>query len=193
MPIYSSQKGQHGILQDLWFAALMLPATLSARVETVTEELSSKFQTGVSTAPPHITLIPPFRMGDRDLATLEAALDTFSNACTPVQMDVSGFGCFQPRVLYVDVVRGEIIDAKERLDAVVQERCPFVPRDRRGFNPHVSVASKRVTPDSFAEAWAYLKDRDFEGSWVGNEITLLKFDDRSHAWSAYRTFKLVGV
>eukprot|EP00892_Ulva_mutabilis_P009486 jgi/Ulvmu1/690/UM010_0062.1 len=176
--------------KDLWFAALMLPNELSVRVGTIIQDVSSKFDTGVSTAPPHITLIPPFRMEQANLPALETTLTAFAGGCAPVQIDLRGFGCFEPRVLYIDVVRGEVMGVKERLDAAVQGQCAFVPMERRSFTPHVSIASKRVTPESFEEAWAYLHDQDFEATWLGSEISLLKFNGRTKAWVSHAIFPM---
>lgn len=172
--------------------ALMLPTELTTRVNDVVQELSSRFNTRVSTAAPHITLIPPFHATKFQLECLKADLKEFSANQEPFQVQLKGFSAFPKRVLYVDVATtGALVPMKSSLDSALHRSRSFLPPPRGRFVPHVSVASKKVKQSAFDSAWEELCDKDFEGSWCAAELTLLLFEDNKQ-WVEMERFPLEG-
>lgn len=167
--------------------ALVLPPGASGRVQAVIDDVSSRFGTGVSTAPPHITLVPPFRMSNNDLPALETALAAFAGGRAATAARLTGFSCFEPRVAYVDVDHEDVADVWAGLNAALVQECPFVQLEGRPFKPHVTVASKRVTPEKFAGVWGYLRGRPFADAWLVEEVTLLRFDGAARRWQTHST------
>jgi 2'-5' RNA ligase len=179
-------------LQEQAFVALMLPAELTARVNKVVQDLSDRYNTRVSTAGPHITLIPPFNVSESQLEHFKTDLKEFSASHAPVQVHLQGFSAFPKRVLFVDVYSpDELYSLKESLDNALPSSRHFLPVPRLKFNPHVSVASKGVKERSFDAAWAELQSKPFEGSWTATELTLLLFKDQKR-WVEAEKFSFGG-
>lgn len=178
------------MLQEQWFVALMLPAELTERVNCVSKDLSERYNTQVSTAAPHITLIPPFHATKAQLTHLKTDLREFSAAQAPVQVTLQGFQAFPKRVLYVNVTSpGEIGPLKSSLDDALPRSRHFLPASRGGFVPHVSVASKKVQKNAFDAAWGELQNKEFEGAWLATELTLLLFEN-NRQWAESDRFPL---
>jgi 2'-5' RNA ligase len=174
-----------------FFVALMLPAEIAAKVTEVIQFLSEHYNTRVSTAAPHITLIPPFHATASQLEHLKIDLREFSAFHVPIQVHLQGFGAFPKRVLYVDLSSpGEIVSFKGSLDESLPRSRHFLPVPCLEFVPHVSVASKRVQRRGvFDAAWAEIQSKTFEGSWTAMELTLLCFDNNNR-WVEVEKFSL---
>lgn len=172
--------------------ALMLPAELAARVNLVAKDLSERYSTRVSTASPHITLIPPFDATKSQLGQLKADLKKISKTQAPFEVNLKGFNAFPKRVLYVDVAnRGEVGLLKGALDVALARSCSFIPASRGKFVPHVSIASKKVQKTIFDEAWGELQNKEFEACWRATQLTILLFEDGKQ-WVEAERFSLQG-
>jgi 2'-5' RNA ligase len=182
-----------GRVQGRWFIALMVPKSLSEGIQNIIKDLTDRYKTRVSTAGPHITLVPPFEATGAELAGVCSSLRSWAEMQVPTRVELDGFGAFGKRVLFVDVEHAPgLMGLQNSLETQVRQENDFLPAPRKPFIPHVSVASKRVRKDTFEIMWIdELKDKEFTGSWLATNVTLLKFKDGVQ-WVEDQHFELAG-
>lgn len=174
-----------------FFIALLPPAAIQDYAHQVIRELNDRYRTNTAKAPPHVTLQPPFLWQIRSLSQLEACLQGFATAQPTIPVSLSGFGAFSPRVLYINVLKTpQLLALQSALMAELEAQLGIVDpvSNRRPFSPHLTVASRNVTRQTFKQAWAELQSRSVEFEFVGDRLTLLIHDGRQ--WQIQREFSL---
>jgi 2'-5' RNA ligase len=88
---------------------------------------------------PHVTLLSPIRVPDRQLGEIERHLAEVAAAGTPFQIHLRGSGTFRPlsQVVFVALARG--ISRCETLQEAVRSG-PLARTLRFAYHPHVTVA-----------------------------------------------------
>lgn len=176
-----------------FFVAFMAPPEVDAYAMDVIRELGDRFRTRTAKAPPHITLQPPFERSPDELPALEASLQSFAQRYAPVPLTLEGFGAFAPRVLYINVHKTpELLALQADLMQHFETELGIVDakHKRRGFSPHMTVASRRMTAAIFREAWADLKTRSVRFEYWGDRLTLLIH--QGSGWTVQSSFPLTG-
>ncbi|MBD1870073.1 2'-5' RNA ligase family protein [Cyanobacteria bacterium FACHB-471] len=161
-----------------FFVALLPPLEVQEYASQVIQELGDRYQTRTSKSPPHVTLQPPFQWQLQHIARLEQALSEFANQQSQVPVALSGFGAFAPRVLYINVLKTvELLALQTALATHLEETLEIVdPKSNRAFSPHLTVASRNLTRQTFKQAWTELQMRQVEFEFVGDRLTLLIHD-----------------
>lgn len=175
-----------------FFVGLLPTVEIQDYANQVIEELAHRYHTSTAKAPPHVTLQPPFLWQLSELAQLEACLQSFAAEQFPVPVCLSGFGAFAPRVLYLNVLKTpELLALQAGLMAELESRLAIVDpvSKHRSFSPHLTIASRNVTRSTFRQAWADLKTRSIEFSFVANRFTLLIHDGSQ--WRIQSEFQLL--
>ena len=176
-------------LMQRYFIALIPPDDVQAYAIEVIRLLSDRYHTSTAKAPPHITLSPPFYWSPADCDRLEAQLMQFGQTHGEIPVQLSGFGAFAPRVLYLNVVRSpELLALQVDLTLALEETLGIDACKSRPFAPHVTVASRRMTRSIFRQAWAELQPRCVEFSFTAGAIVLLAHDGQH--WQIQRQFPL---
>lgn len=89
--------------------------------------------------PPHVTLVPPTMVADRDLGLAQELLARCAQAHPPFTMSLAGTGTFRPvsPVVYVAVHRGwrECVSLQHQLNGGALAREREFP-----YHPHVTIA-----------------------------------------------------
>lgn len=86
----------------LYFIALIPPSEVEGRIHSLKQEMSRRF--GASKAlrlPAHITVQIPFWFREQEELSLLQILENFAQEMQPFKVELSGFGSFPPRVLFV--------------------------------------------------------------------------------------------
>jgi 2'-5' RNA ligase len=164
-----------------FFVALVPPLEIQAYANEVIQELSDRFQTRTSKAPPHITLQPPFLWTVEAAPKLEECLRTFACGQLQVPVNLSGFSAFPPRVLYLNVLKTSgLLALQANLMAVLEKNLEIVDpvSKKRAFSPHLTVASRNLTHQTFKQAWSELQQRQVEFEFVSDRLTLLIHDNQ---------------
>lgn len=174
------------------FVALLPPVAIQVYADTIIQSLRQRYHTHTSKAPPHITLQPPFLGSQAMITQVESQLEQFAQHQPIVPVQLSGFGAFAPRVLYINVVR---TPALLQLQAALAETLEVEfnikePKTQRPFIPHLTVASRKLTRQTFRQAWAELKPRSVEFQFVAEQLTLLVH--RGENWQVQAQFPLAG-
>ena len=162
--------------QSRFFIALIPPAEIQNYASRVIQELGDRYKTRTSPSPPHITLQAPFLWPMNQLSQLEACLSQFALHQPALTLKLSGFGQFAPRVLYIDVLKTpELLTLQTDLRTHLESHLGLVDAaaQHRPFVPHMTVASRKLTPATFAQAWADLQSRQVDFEFVGDRLTLL--------------------
>jgi len=174
---------------NLYFIALIPGKELRDRVRAVKERLKAGYNAGHALkSPAHITLQMPFKRSSAEEPAISAALGRFATGEESFTIDLDGYGCFAPRVIYIRITNPEPVRALHgRLKTVLAGDLNF---DRSGFmgdvQPHITVATRDLTKDSFADAWPEIKDEEFRGSFQVHSLFLLKHNGKN--WDILEEF-----
>lgn len=173
-----------------FFVALLPPLEVQEYANQVIQELGDRYQTRTSKSPPHITLQPPFQWQLQQVAPLEQTLSEFANQQPRAPVKLSGFGAFAPRVLYINVLKTiELLTLQAALATHLKETLGIVdPKSNRAFSPHLTVASRNLTRQTFRQAWTELQTHQVEFEFVGDRLTLLIHDGQR--WQIRSEFSL---
>lgn len=175
--------------QCLYFIAIIPHSELREEVRAVKVRMRDRHGAGHALkSPAHITLQMPFKRNIRDELPVSAALRTFAAKETPFNVDLDGFGCFAPRVIYIRVTDPEPVrELHMRLKQMLIDILGFSQNEiMQDVQPHITVATRDLTRDAFREAWAEMKDEEFRGTFGVNSIFLLKHNGRD--WNILKEF-----
>jgi len=142
-------------------------------------------------SPPHITLQPPFSWAIADLPALHQKLSAFANTCAPVPVALAGYGCFAPRVIYVNVLKTPALQTfQENLVAFAKTELGIVDpvAQTRPFVPHITVGFRDLTESHFHSAWAEFQHSPVEFTFMATHLTLLMHDGQQ--WQVEQDFSL---
>lgn len=177
--------------QTRFFVALLPPAEVQTYAEQVIAQMTQLYRTRTAKAPPHVTLQPPFLWGQQDLAALETQLKSFASQQQAIPVQLSGFGAFAPRVLFINVLKTpQLLDCQAALMTMLEAELGIVDpvSQRRAFAPHLTVASRNLTRQTFQKAWAELQLQPVEFQFTVNHLTLLRHDGQR--WQVQAEFPL---
>lgn len=176
-----------------FFIALVPPPAIQDYANGIIQELGDRFQTHTAKAPPHVTLQPPFEWSPARADRLADELTAFAQRQVTVPVHLLGFGQFSPRVLYIHVEKtAELLAFQANLAEHLEQTLGIVdPKGRRRrFTPHVTVASRNLTPPTFQQAWTLLKERPVDLKFQSDRLTLLQHNGQQ--WQIYREFALLA-
>lgn len=171
-----------------WFVALVPPEEILDRATAVIEDLTARYQTRTAKAPPHITLVPPFELAVNAIGPVKAVLAAFARRQVSFGVTLDGFSAFPPRVLFIDVVRSpQLLQCKAELEDCLVQHCDL-PRDRHPqFNPHMTIAARKLDRAKFKTMWAELEPQPFDGAWKSHALTLLRYENQR--WHVDQVFE----
>ncbi|MFQ3614343.1 MAG: 2'-5' RNA ligase family protein [Cyanobacteriota bacterium] len=162
------------------FLALLPPLPLQEQVRALQQEFVDRFASRAALrSPPHITLVPPFEWPRSEWPALIGSLRIFAASQDAISVELSGFGAFAPRVIYIQVVPSAEL---QQLQSGVQAHwLPLLnlksPSTRsRPFVPHMTVAFRDLTHHHFRDAWLEFQPRRFQASFSVTHLTLLQHE-----------------
>lgn len=143
-------------------------------------------------SPPHITIFPPFKLPVDWELQLAMGLADAVKVCTPFGLTLDGYGCFRPRVIYLNVQPTDLLTQLHKI--ISWKMNAFLGRDSsadRPFHPHLTLATRDLTHDNFHKAWQAVQHAAFAASITVQEITLLKHNGKN--WDIINYFNLGDV
>ena len=160
-----------------YFIAIVIPqpfqAELMAFKNIVKDEFNSK---GALRSPAHITIHMPFEWKEEKETILLNTLKQFKFN-ESFNIELQNFSCFEPRVIFVDVVKNELLTKlQSELVVYVQKKLKLLNQvnDMRGFHPHITIAFRDLKKEKFYQALDYFKNQIYNASFVSNSFCLLK-------------------
>ncbi len=173
-----------------FFLAIVLPEPYQNQVMALKEYVREHFESKAALrSPAHITLHMPFEWKDSKEEILIKTLADFKFP-EEIRVELKDFNCFEPRVVYVDVVKNETLDRlqKELVQHVKQNLHLFNEAENmRGFHPHATIAFRDLSKPKFRQAWEHFKTQKYQGSFIAHDFQLLKHTPGK--WEVYRTFE----
>lgn len=169
-----------------YFIALVIEGDPGAYITALKEEMALKFKSSKAlNSPPHITLIPPFFMTDQRLhSDLVQDLNEFAGKYNMVELHMSEFGSFAPRVIYVKPSPSPYLEEQQKqLENLLVEKYTEIQPSKRSFHPHVTIGFRDLAKDTFHEAWEYFSKKSIQTSCVIEKITVLKHN--GERWLPY--------
>ncbi|MFP8489555.1 RNA 2',3'-cyclic phosphodiesterase [Gracilimonas sp. Q87] len=177
--------------QELYFIALIPPDSLREQIQQIKLEVAEKFQSSHSlNAPPHITLISPFRVSDEHTSRLHSILEVYAQGHRPFKIQLKDFATFPPRVIFIDVKISEALQQfQQNLEKMIRAEDAFgYNYQKRPYHPHITLAFKDLSKENFYKAWDEFKDRNMAKTFLADHIYLLKHN--GELWEIFRTYPL---
>lgn len=174
---------------ELYFVALIPPVELRNEIKTLKERMRSDYGAGHALrSPAHITLQMPFKRDAGDESALAAALGKFALGENPFTVELDGFGCFSPRVIFIRIMKHEAVRSLHgRLKKLLKDELGFLPAEiMNDLQPHITIATRDLTKEAFRDAWPEFQHEEFRGSFEARSLFLLKHNGKS--WDILREF-----
>ena len=160
-----------------YFIAIVISEPFQAQLMELKNIVKDKFTSkGALRSPAHITLHMPFEWKEEKEDILVNTLQQFTFK-ESFDIDLQNFACFEPRVLFVDVLKNELLEKLQReLMVYVQKNLRLLNQvnDMRGFHPHVTIAFRDLKKDTFYQALDYFKTQTYTASFQAKSFCLLK-------------------
>lgn len=173
----------------LYFIALVAPGYINADVLKWKYWMKERYQCVVALrSPAHITLVPPFRMNDKDEEQLSETLAEFAARQKEFVLRLTDFSNFKPRVIFIAVEPNEALTTiKNELVAYLSmiDKYP-VKKEPGEFHPHVTIANRDLKKQAFYEAWEHFREKKYKAEWPVQGISLLKYNNEK--WDVVATF-----
>lgn len=142
-------------------------------------------------SPPHITLHMPFEWKEKKEARLIEELTSFVSSFQKFEIRLKDFGCFEPRVIFIQV------EHSEKLNALQNELQRFCKRTFQLFNadyrdlpyhPHITLAFRDLKKPMFYKAWEEFRAKSFDARFTTDHVALLRHDGKK--WNVFHRFSL---
>lgn len=164
-----------------YFIAIVLPEPCQTAVMAYKTELLKQFNLkGALRSPAHITLHRPFEWKEEKEAELIEKLSQFKFG-SEFEIELNNFNCFEPRVVYVDVMKNDLMYELHRelkYYAQVNLKLYNETGDMRGFHPHVTIAFRDLKKKMFDDVWNEFKDRKYKAEFQYTGFSLLKLEEK---------------
>jgi len=172
-----------------YFLALLPPQEVQAAVNQVKQHFADRYAScKAQNSPPHITLQPPFEWATAQVS-LEQSLLAFGQRHSPVPIQLSGFGAFAPRVIYIQVLKTpELLALQAELATYLERELKIVDTaaKKRAYAPHMTVAFRDLTRQNFRAAWTEFQHQPFQFEFTVSDLTLLNHNGR--CWQIHTDF-----
>ncbi|MFY0605510.1 MAG: 2'-5' RNA ligase family protein [Cyclobacteriaceae bacterium] len=179
--------------KQLYFVALIPPEPIYGRVQNLKEEVYKDFGSKAALrSPPHITLHMPFSFREDREEILYNVIQDQIKGHKSFGVEHRGFGCFEPRVIYVNVTKTEaLVDLRNSIVSGMRKNLNLLNADYKdfGFQPHMTIAFRDLKKSLFPSAWDQFRDKTFEESWECSDVVLLKHTGKN--WLIHQRFSLV--
>jgi 2'-5' RNA ligase len=123
----------------------------------------------------------PFLWKEKSETVLIASLNSFAKGKEQIPIELSGFGAFHPRVIFVSVRPNEPLN---QLQYQLQKFCKTefnlfnAQYEDRPCHPHITLAFRDLKKEMFVAAWSEFRERQFVSSFIIDGMTLLKHDGK---------------
>lgn len=176
-----------------YFIAIVPPEPVFSEVEKVKLDISQKYNNKSSLrSPSHITLHMPFEIKETKEELLIQTISEF-NFSPSFSIQLNGFGCFEPKVIFIGVEKNETLNTlQNQLVFHVKSNLNIFNQyeDKRGFHPHVTIAFRDLKKQDFYLANEEYKSKKFNAEFKVNSFFLLKHTGK--IWLPHKEFPLTA-
>lgn len=172
--------------RDLFFIAILIEGETGDRITALKKEVARDYDSRRAlNSPPHITIVPPFKM-DRSKLDHELVPALFQLAASMAAFEIAldGFSAFKPRVIFVNPVDNPALaKLHKEVHGLLSEKFQEINAPDRPFHAHITIAFRDLTEGSFKKAWPVFRDRQFSALSSCAEITIL--EHTGERWEPY--------
>ena len=161
---------------NMYYLAVVCPPAIDEQIRTYKQWLLTHFGCKAalkSTA--HITLVAPFWLEASKEPLLLHHLELLQTALLPVEIELHNFSHFGKKVLFVHVKENQTL---ARLQGAAEDHFaqhfPEIKRDQRPFHPHVTLATRDLTPGAFQQEWQRFSNEKYQAVFTADRVSLLK-------------------
>lgn len=175
---------------NLYFIALIPDFQVRNKIKELKEELKAKFNTkSALKSPAHITLQKPFKLSEHNLHFFIETLKVFAEQQQIFNIHLNGFGCFTPRVIFIDVENHKsILNIHSELQKILKHELAFKENEISSkIHPHITIATRDLSKENFDKVWPSFEFREFKATFLVNSLFLLKHNGKS--WDIYKEFQ----
>lgn len=180
-------------MNQKYFIAIIPPEPVLSDIEKIKLDISQKYNNkSALRSPAHITLHMPFEMKAEKEKMLIEKISEFSFSI-PFKIQLKNFSCFEPKVIFVDVMPNEILSAlqKELVYHVKSNLNIFNQyEDKRGYHPHITIAFRDLKKIDFYLANEEYKTKSFHAEFKVNSFFLLKHTGK--IWLPHKEFSFTA-
>lgn len=165
----------------LYFVAVVLPEDLNKKIQVFKMFMQEKWGCAVGLkSPAHITLIPPFWMNEILEETFLHGLDALCKKEPSFTITTTNFSAFKPRTIFIEpVLNAGLKKLKQTVDEFGNAHPQYGARpDTRPFHPHITIATRDLHKQAFAEAWAYFETKKFDAACNATGLSVLRHNTR---------------
>ncbi len=107
----------------------------------------------------------------------------------PFEIELSGVGHFDQRVIYIDVVpNAELMNLYGELKNMLLSEMNFSPNEvAPDYHPHITL-EKKISKSDFGDYSKKIQDEKFEGKFLCRSFSLMKHNGR--IWAEIEKFDL---
>jgi 2'-5' RNA ligase len=177
---------------NMYFIALVAPEEFNQQVLKWKNFFKERYECPVALkSPAHITIIPPFWMNEDLENDLINSIHEFSITKTKFEIILKNFAAFKPKVIFVDIVKSEILNGLHQsfADFIISKNKFPIKKEERPFHPHITLATRDLYKKAFQEAWEIFSKKKYEALWTVNGISLLRHNKKN--WDVISTSQLV--
>lgn len=174
---------------SLYFIALVPPHGLREQIKAFKKEIEARYQAKHALKlPAHITLKIPFNFEKEEEPLLIKSLQELADGITVFDVELSGFDFFKSGVIFVKCKdHAPIIDVHNKLEKVFTEELGVTKNeDPSRFYPHMTIATRDLSPELFGKAREEFKNREFHASFEAESYFLFKHNGKT--WDVHRKF-----
>lgn len=176
--------------ESKYFIAFIPPSPIYDEALAWKHFFNDHYQSKASlNSPPHITLHMPFLWKEEKENLLVERLTDFASHQKEVSIQLTNFGCFEPRVIFVDVEKSEALALfQKELQRFCKVNFQLFHADYRdlAYHPHITLAFRDLKKQVFAKAWDEVKDKKMNDLFVADHFVLLKHNGIS--WDVLKEF-----
>ncbi|MBC7829469.1 MAG: 2'-5' RNA ligase family protein [Chitinophagaceae bacterium] len=161
----------------MYYIAILAPGEVNEKILQWKHFMRDRFGCiAALKSPAHITLISPFWMNKDFQFLLENNLKEFSNNQESFLIELTDFGSFKPRVIFVHVKQSDhlTILATALQNALLKNPLFSIKESIRQFHAHITIANRDLHKNDFNTAWEYFKHKKYQASFPARGITLMK-------------------
>ena len=177
---------------DMYFIALVAPEEINQQVLKWKNFFKERYECSVALkSPTHITIIPPFWMNEELENDLINSIREFSITKNKFEIILKDFETFKPKVIFVDIVKSEILNGlyQSFADFIFTKNKIPIKKEDRPFHPHVTLATRDLYKKAFQEAWEIFSKKKYEALWIVSGISLLSHNKKN--WDVIFTSQFV--
>jgi 2'-5' RNA ligase len=117
---------------------------------------------------------------------MASEMNEFVSQKKKFKVELKNFSTFPPRVIFLNVKENKILSQlKDELENfMIDADLVNIKKEKRPFNPHITIANRDLKKDDFLHAWQYFREKKYSSSFRVTGIALLK---NSNGWQVNKT------